>query len=255
MAAHWIVAFLLIVGAILVAPGCDCRSRHQADVKPSAPEDAAATGLKYSDEGHVIFDLDELAPDQRRIADKIIRNLSQYYPTWVPERQSIDDFYEHWYETPEIRRFMTTIDRRVATDRAWPVLFDEVQRTYGDRFMVLRGSPPGFYIPSFSVVVGRKKPRNITAVFRLSMLAPLYDYYGVLRDAEGRFVALELTPGDEETKAIAEQVRSLIARHFPKYRELPPEIGSVLVPNMKAESTHVGETILAELLFSDARTW
>ena len=243
------------MGAILVVPGCDCRSRHQADVESSAPEDAAANGLKYSDEGHVIFDLDELQPDQRRVADKIIRLVAQYYPTWAPEEQSIDDFHEHWYETPEIRRFMTTIDQRVATDRAWPALFDAVQRTFGDRFMVLQGSPPGFHVPSFSIVIARKEPRNITAVFRLSMLAPLYDYYGVLRDDQGRFVSLELSPQDEETKVIAEQVHGLIAEHFPTYRELPPEIGSVLVPNMKAENTHVGKTILAELLFSDARTW
>lgn len=256
---------------VLALWGCECRSGEQVGDRPesepagiespSGQRDATAGAEKpgpdrpdVSHDGLPLVELAELGEDERRVVDKIVRALAGYYPSWDGQPDSREAFYQGWYETPEIARYKATIDRRIASDRAWPVFFDEVKDALGGEFLVLQGSPPGFYVPSFILVVGRKKPRNVTAVFRLSMLLPLYDYYEVVRD-EGEPVAIHLAVQDDDTRRIAERVRRAIARHFPEYRELSPRLGSVVIPTMRAENTMLGETTVGELLFCDIRNW
>ena len=248
------IAPSVAVWATLMAAGCDCRSGESAGLAPTVSNDTGPGLPGSSADDLPLVSLEDLEAGQRQAVEGIIDILEEHYPAWNPDHQSLYDFHEGWYESREIQRFMAIIDR-AKNDPAWPALFDDAQRTFGGEYMVLRGSPPGFYVPSFIIVIARKRPRNITAVFRLSMLAPLWDYYEILRDSEGDFVALKLSAQSDETAAITRQMRGLMAEHYPHYRELSPELGSVLVPHLKAENTRLGNTSVAELLFCDVRNW
>lgn len=262
----------VIAAALVLATGCDCRSDSQPGsppivivaepgrgaAEPDSPSPAitdAGPDARLMAGGRLpLVALHELDVDERRVVDKIIRILKRYYPSWDGDPDSLDAFYQHWYETPETRRFMAKIERRVKNDRIWAVLFDDVQRALGRTYWVQSGSPPGFYVPSFIVVITTREPRHATAVFRLSMLLPVYDYYEIIREP-GQLAQVRLTPEDPDTKPVAEVMRRLIAEHYPWYREFPPRLGLVLIPSLRAENTFVGRTSLAELLFADDRNW
>ena len=263
----------MVAGTLLALGGCECRSHEPArgqsmvrtepivltyDVPPgwfdamSGPL-RPAVAPEISEEGLPLVKLADLDDEERQVVDRIVQVLRGYYPGWDGDPDSLRPFYDGWYDTPEIAHYKETIDRRVASDRVWPAFFAEVRGAAGD-FMVQHGSPPGFYVPSFTVVISRGEPRDVTAVFRLSMLMPYYDYYEVIRD-DGRPKQIHLTAEDPDTRPVAGFVRRAIAKHFPDYRELPPRLGSVVIPTMRADSTLIGETTLAELLFSDIRNW
>ncbi|MEM9493463.1 MAG: hypothetical protein AAGC55_30220 [Myxococcota bacterium] len=196
-----------------------------------------------------------LSPAQRREAALILDELRLYYPTWQPERQSRADFYQGWYATAEIQRFKAVIDRHKQSDRAWPALLTAAHAALRPTFAVYSGTPPTFYIPSFELVVrDNRLPEEITLVFRVSMLVPLYDYYEVVRDPRGRLIHIRLAPTDA-TAAVAQRVRALIARHYPRYRELAPAVGAMRSLSMRSENTMLGHTDLADLLFGDTRSW
>ena len=262
----------VIAAALLLPAGCECRSREQQVPAPivivaEPPDDLsgfpASPSATIHDAGHdarlhtsddlPMLALHELNEDERRITWKIIRLLQRYYPTWDEQDETADEHYQRWYDSPEIARFMETIDRRTENDRVWPVFFDDVTRKLGRGVSVQSGAPPGFYVPSFILVAYTEKGRA-TAVYRLSMLLPLYDYYEVIREP-GRLAQIHLTPRHEDTRRIASVVRPLIAELFPGYRELPPRLGSVLVRTMRADNSLLGETSLAQLLFCDVRNW
>ena len=240
---------LLVVWVLFTCPGCECQSRGPAPVEDTAGREGSRLEKPVLDDG------EQLTDDQRLQTTRLIALVKRYYPTWDPAHESRDDFYTRWYDAPEIQRFNELIQRHVENDHAWQAFLNDVQGDLGHDVRVRDGAPPMFYIPSFQIVIHGKHPRGtITMVFRLSMLAPLYDYYEHIRSVRGRWLESNLIPS-RETANIARQVRGLIADHYPAYRELPPQIGSVRVRNVKTENKLLNQASLADALFEDTRTW
>ncbi|WP_428263543.1 hypothetical protein [Haliangium sp.] len=254
---------LLATATILIHVGCDDCSRRRAQPRgvavtaprhsepEPAPDDKLA--MRLWDQPRV--ELASLPPEQQRWVKQLLALLRHYSPTWDREQESEDDFYTRWPDTPEVRRCEARIERHWENDRAWRALLFDARRALGAEYIVRGGTPPGFYIPSNQLVIISDHPDgSIAMVFRLSMLAPLYDYYESIRRPDQLWLrgSLDVREGDPE---VVRRARELIAVHFPEHRLLAPELGMTDVPDMRSENTLLGETSLADLLFGDGRSW
>jgi len=86
-------------------------------------------------------------------------------------RPAIASASSYWAPSPKRSSAFTA-----SAAGSWLAFIERVQQTVGTDYLVRDGTPPGFYIPSFQVVVMEQHPgERVTMVFRLSMLAPLYD--------------------------------------------------------------------------------
>ena len=255
---------------LLVAIGlwnCECatkdtgqpeRARQDADYPPPPVFDRTP-GEPLPHHG------EDLSPIERRIADKLISRVTNFYAVMDSSRETIDDYFEREHDAPESERLRRLIRQRSEQSHTWNAcLLNMHTALRRDDVTVLDGNPPMFYIPSFQAVLHGETPRGaVTMVFRLSMLAPVYDYYEHTRDPVTRDVEMSVVP-TPETAEIAKTIRSVIATHYPGYRELPANIGSTQVPGvmlidvtLPTSPTGLGEreATLAELLFEDGRRW
>jgi len=151
---------------------------------------------------------------------------------------TFDDCFETWLRLPA----------------AWLAFLHNVRSSL-PHAIVRNGTPPFFTVPSYQIVVITKHPRgSVGLVFRLSFLAPYYDYYENVRDERNQLLStsLEVSP---QTRANAALVRSKLAEHFKEYRELSPKLGAVLLLDRKAGNLSPDETTLADAMFEADRSW
>lgn len=256
------MAGLVIVWVMLAISGCQCRDRGDIGQAAPAPEESGTPGEALRPSGR------ELSAAERSQAADLIALATAYYPVWEPGRESVNDYFERFYSAPETERLQLLIRQRMERDRdIWRIFLREMQQALRQAsrhdIAVRDGNPPMFCIPSFQVILHDEHARGeVTLVFRLSMLAPFYDSYERIRDSVNHTVETSLSPTGE-TAALAEIARGVIAKHFPAYRELPPELGSVPVPNVltihpgvrTGADAAIAELTLAELLFEDTRRW
>lgn len=260
---------LLFLSWALAVSCCECEPREHSrpeqhetsgDAGPSSPTVYRRTaGEPFPHHG------EDLSPIERRIADKLIAHVTKFYPVMDSSRETIDDYFEREDNAPQSERLRQLIRRRSEEINTWNACLLSMNTALKrDDLSIRNGTPPMFYIPSFQVVLHGKTTRgDLTMVFRLSMLAPVHDYYEHTRDPVTREVQMSVVP-TPETETIARTIRSVIATHYPGYRELPPRIGSTQVPGvmlidvtLPTSPTGLGEreATLAELLFEDTRGW
>lgn len=91
-------------------------------------------------------------------------------------------------------------------------------------------------------------------VFRLSFLAPVYDYYESDHRADERRTGTWLTPSPAAHQVVRIMERK-IAEHFPGYVKLDPAIGETRLSDIGLPVTLPGEGTLQQALFAESRNW
>lgn len=242
---------MMIAWANLVFPGCECQyERPQTPPVPSFEE-----RLLYGEP--VVHDGEALTPTERQQAAELVALAHEYYPALQPERETEDDYHERYDSDPRTRRWQEVIRETVeGNEDHWRACLREIHQAIGHGGTWARdGNPPQSYSQSFHVVVhGSNKRGQFTMVFRISMLAPVYEYYEHTRNLRMRRREMSMVPTPENA-AIAERIRGIIGTYFPDHRELPPAIGALRLPDMAIGNRQFGETCLAHALFEDSRRW
>ncbi len=199
--------------------------------------------------------------------DALIAAIEPYYPRWDPERETIEQYlerYENSQEQARLRGVAALAQRRPH----WDAFQKEMYDTFGSKgHFVSYAVPPHLYIPSYQIVlkadITPSGSRYKCMVFRMSHLAPVYDYYESTVGSRGRQLSWSLTPGPEVSDLAAE-IEVIIAKHFPGYQRLDPELGKTPLPHygVDAHMPALSEphpwfrkATLVDALFDDSRNW
>lgn len=193
-----------------------------------------------------------LAPQARELAAIAYR----YHPRWHRKRESLDDYIERIPFATETLLREDLAAEKLARNRAWHGLLAEVKAVFPD-YWVADARAPGVEIPSYQLIVGYEHPpgsgRGRHLVFRLSFLAPVYDFYESDQDSDTRNIERWLIP-TPESRRIADKVFEIIPQHF-AYTRLDPEVGATPMPDLVVGTLAPGQATLASTLFQASRTW
>lgn len=200
--------------------------------------------------------------------DALLAVVGQYYPRWVPENETVDEYVVRYEESPEQARL-----RGVASVAwqlpHWSAFLRDVHESLPEEkgYLVQSAVPPSMFIPSYQIVVGHRyslePSRYKYMVYRMSHLAPVFDYYESTTGSRDRQLAWSLIPAPEVCDVDA-LITSKIKRHFPGYRRLDPELGKTPLPdhgvggNLPARAEErfpFGRAMLAHALFDENRNW
>ncbi|MCG8423801.1 MAG: hypothetical protein MJE77_38385 [Proteobacteria bacterium] len=240
-----------LLGALILftmPPACDCQ---QGDRRTDPVEQflGSVPGVPAPHRGESLTDRD------RQQVASLNTILARYYPSWKREVETLDEYVQRHGDSRETRRLKTLIDERLKDAAAWRRFLDDVKRILPADVLVRDGRPPFGVIPSYQIAVQAAHTRgSVAIVFRVSFLAPVYDYYENVRDHRHLLLETRLAPS-AETAALADQVRRIIAEHYSDYRELPAALGATLVPNLGTGNLPPNEATLADMLFEDSRSW
>ena len=198
--------------------------------------------------------------------DALLTVVERYYPRWHPERESLEKYFARYQHSPEQARMRGVVQLALQQPR-WPAFLRDLREILGEDRFLQSAIPPSLFIPSYQVVTSAADPikphRYRYIVFRISHLAPVYDYYESLTGSRERQLAWSLQPSPE-VKELTERVESKIAEHFPGYRRLDPELGKTPLPHhgvdmhipATTKSSHdLDQAILAHALFDATRNW
>lgn len=180
----------------------------------------------------------------------------KYFPRWHPDRESLDDYLERLPHAPETKTLEDLVRRALDDNRAWNALLAEVREMFPDLWRY-DGTPLGLDVPSRQLVLAYEYPpgssRSRYLVFRLSFLAPIFDFYESEQDPETRIITRYLMPTPESSE-IAQAIVAMITRRF-GYTWLDPEIGATPVPGIAVGNLSPGRVTLADALFDGSRSW
>jgi hypothetical protein len=165
-----------------------------------------------------------------------LRNFSRSHVP--PDEPFYDDSEEH-------RRLMEAAKRGAAEYPTWKAMI----RRLGDRYRLQNESIRllgGGIDPGYSARIYR--PKDLEPVpslssraslsFHVSLLGP---YYGIHDRGEP----------DEKPAVIAAEIEAT----YPGYRQIPPELGNEVVPDVELDGASFGEATIYICLFSDVWTW
>jgi hypothetical protein len=167
------------------------------------------------------------------------RGVLPYARVHVPPNEpSYDDTEEHL-------RLVEAANRGRAEYSTWKAM----TRRLGDRYGLHDESLnllSGWVVPAYSASIYR--PKDLEPVpsfssraslsFHVSLLGP---YYGIHDRGEP----------DEKPAAIAEEIEAV----YPGYKQIPPELGNELVPDVAMDGSLMGEATIYVSLFSKVWTW
>jgi hypothetical protein len=167
------------------------------------------------------------------------RGLHNYSRSHVPLNEPFyDDSEEH-------RRLVEAANRGRAEYPTWKAMI----RRLGDRYRLQNESLhllSGNVDPAYSARIYRPKdlepvpsPKSRASLsFHVSLLGP---YYGIHDTGEP----------DEKPAAIAAEIEAT----YPGYRQIPPELGNELVPEVAMDGALMGKAPIYLCLFSQVWTW
>ena len=193
---------------------------------------------------------------QARDPDALLDVVSRYYPRWDPGRETLEAYVERYPSAPETQKRLE-LGRYALARQEWSRFYQAVQQALPDLF-VHTGMPPWPQIPSYQVVTsityppGTKRYKYI--VFRMSYLAPVYDYYESDHRADDRRTAVSLTPSPAANTVVA-IIERKIAEYFPGYQKLDPAFGERALPDIGLPVTLPGKGTLQQALFAEDRNW
>src|SRR5512132_104443 len=165
------------------------------------------------------------------------RGVQPYERIYVPPNEP---FYD---DTEEHRRLVEAANRGRAEYPTWKAMIDRIRDRYdlqNESLSLLSGGiDPGYSariyrpkdlepVPSFS--------SRASLSFHVSLLGP---YYGIH----------DMGEPDEKAAAIAEEIEAT----YPSYKQIPPELGNELVPDVAMDGALMGEATIYVSLFS--RVW
>lgn len=156
---------------------------------------------------------------------------------------------------PETKALEDLVESEITDNSQWHAFLREIEAKFPDDW-VADGRPPGVGIPSYQLVVAYELPNSSRIhhlVFRLSFLAPFYDFYESERDTKTRDVVRYLRP-TSASRARARAIGALITRRFGLV-ELDPEIGKTPVLGIAMGNLFPGKVTLADALFESSRRW
>ncbi len=199
--------------------------------------------------------------------DALIAAIEPYYPRWDPDRETIDHYVERYENSPEQARMRGVVALALRRPH-WREFQDEIRDSFASRgYFLSTAVPPSMFIPSYQIVLGvainPSGSRYKYMVYRMSHLAPVYDYYESTIGSRERQLSRSLSPGPEISDLDAE-IAAIIARHFPGYQRLDPAIGKTPLPyhgvgwHLPARTEpHPRRTkaTLADALFDQSRSW
>lgn len=189
-------------------------------------------------------------------ASELLDRVTPYYPRWDPETESLERYIDRHRDTDEHAALKRVVARALDHDDDWQAFLRDLRAALPGYF-VENAAPPWDTIPSYQVVIGYEHPpgsdRSKHLVFRLSHLAPVFDYHEIDRDSDDQRVGLRQTP-TSEVAPIVRLVSHLIVKYF-DHRHLDPRIGAMPVPDTQFGSLLPGEATLADMLFGESPTW
>jgi len=167
------------------------------------------------------------------------RGVLPYARIYVPPNEP---FYD---DTEEHRRLMEAANR----GRAEYATRKAMIRRIGDRYDLQNESLnllSGGIAPAYSARIYRPKdwepapsPKSRASIsFHVSLLGP---YYGIH----------DMGEPDEKPAVIAEEIEAT----YPGYRQIPPELGNELVPDVSMPTGLMGKATIYVSLFSNVWTW
>lgn len=189
-------------------------------------------------------------------AAELLDRVAPYYPRWDREVESLDDYLERYHRSPELLALRRLCAHALEHDEKWRAFTGEVRGALPDVF-IQDAIPRWDTVPSYQVVIGYGHPpgsgRSKYLVFRLSHLAPVYDYYEADRD-EAMALVRSHRVASPEAQRIATLVADKIVQHF-GYAFLDPDVGRTPVPDIYVGTLFPGEVTLAEALFDEIPSW
>jgi hypothetical protein len=186
---------------------------------------------------------DELMVTRSELLDVVYR----FYPRGVLPyaRIHVPPGEPSYNDTEEHLRLMEAANRGRAEYPTWEAMIDRLGDRYGLQNESIRllagGIDPGYSariyrpkdlepVPSFS--------SRASLSFHVSLLGP---YYGIH----------DMGEPDEKPAAIAEEIEAT----YPGYKQIPPELGNELVPDVAMDGALMGEATIYVCLFSKVWTW
>lgn len=198
--------------------------------------------------------------------DALLAVVERYYPRWDPERETLDDYFERYEHSSEQARLRGVV-WLARKQPHWPTFLRELRQLLGEDHLVQSAIPPSLSIPSYQVVTSAADPtrphRYRYIVYRMSHLAPVYDYYESTIGSRERQLGWSLH-ASPEVKELTARIESKIAEHFPGYQRIDPQLGKTPLPHhgvdmtipASAETSHdLDEATLAHALFDATRNW
>ncbi len=154
-----------------------------------------------------------------------------------------EPFYD---DSEEHRRLVEAATRGRAEYPTWEAMIDRLGQRYGlqnESLSLLGGMGAD---PAYSARVYRPQDQNpvpplrirASLSFHVSLLGP---YYGIHDRGEP----------DETSAAIAKEIEAT----YPGYKQIPPELGNEVVPDVAMPVGSMGEATIYVCLFSDVWTW
>lgn len=148
-------------------------------------------------------------------------------------------------DTEEHRRLVEAANRGRAEYATWEAMIDRLGARYDLQNESIR-MLAGWADPAYSARIYR--PKDLEPVpsyssraslsFHVSLLGP---YYGIH----------DMGEPDEKAAAIVEAIEAT----YPGFKQIPPELGNELVPDVEMNGTVMGKATIYVCLFSDVWTW
>ena len=186
---------------------------------------------------------------------ELVQLAYRYHPLFDPTREKLHEFRDRAPLSPELQELYDMVAKQLTDNHQWHALLADVQAQYPD-YWLADGRPPVVDIPSYQLVLAYQPPGSIHSrylSFRLSMLAPVFDFYETERASDHRIIARHPQP-TPESAAVAEAIAAAIARHF-GYNWLSPEVGATPLPGLWVDGHDPGDATLTDALFEGARRW
>ena len=155
-----------------------------------------------------------------------------------PGEPSYDDTEEH-------RRLVEAANQGRAEYPTWKAMI----RRLGDRHHLQNESLhllAGNVDPAYSARIYR--PKDLEPVLSLKSRASLSFHVSLLGPYYGIH---DMGEPDEKPAAIAAEIEAT----YPGYRQIPPELGNELVPNVALDGALMGKAPIYVCLFSEVWTW
>lgn len=186
---------------------------------------------------------------------KLIQIAYQHYPYFDPKREQLHEFRERAPLSPELRKLYDLVAETLSDNRAWHALLADVKARYPE-YWLADGRPPGVDIPSYQLVLAYEQPDSKHShylSFRISLLAPVFDFYETERGPDSRLIARYLRPTPASAN-IARAVADVIEQRL-HYTWLDPDVGATPLPGLWVDDHDPGDATLADALFEGARRW
>ncbi len=148
-------------------------------------------------------------------------------------------------DTEEHRRLVEAANRGRAEYSTWKAMI----RRLGDRYSLQNESLSllsGGVDPAYSARIYR--PKDLEPVPSLSSRASLSFHVSLLGPYYGIH---DMGEPDEKQALIAEEIEAT----YPGYKQIPPELGNEVVPDVAMDGARMGQATIYVCLFSDVWTW